>query len=65
MRDEQNSTLSNINISETSGQIAIKLYLKHHWGDGKAALCFELDWIRTLLSMATDSSHRAIMEKKF
>ena len=58
-------TLSNMNISETSGPIAIKLYLKHHWGNGKAALGFELQRIRTLVSMATDSSHRAIMEKMF
>ena len=25
-------TLSNMNISEIRGQIAIKFYLKHHWG---------------------------------
>ena len=31
-------TLLNINISETSGPIADKFYLKHHWGGGKAAL---------------------------
>ena len=35
------STLLNINISETSGPIATKFYLKHHWGGGKAALGFE------------------------
>ena len=34
------STLSNINISETSGPIATSFYLKHHWGWGKAALGF-------------------------
>ena len=28
-------TLLNINISETSGPIATKFYLKHHWGGGK------------------------------
>ena len=55
------STLSNINISETSGPIATKFYLKHHWGGGKAALGFWPDRIGTLLSMATDSSHRVIM----
>ena len=33
-------TLSNMNISETNGSIATKFYLKHHWGGGKAALCF-------------------------
>ena len=30
-------------------------YLKHHWGGGKAAVCFGPDWIGTLVSMATDS----------
>ena len=56
-------TLSNINISETSGPIAIKLYLKHHWGVGKAAQGFGPDQIRTLVSMATYKSHRVIMGK--
>ena len=50
------SLLLNINISETSGPIATKFYLKHHWGGGKDALDFEQDWIGTLVSMATDSS---------
>ena len=31
------STLSDMNISATSRPIAIKFYLKHHWGGGKAA----------------------------
>ena len=48
-------TLSNMNISETSGPIAIKFYLKHHWGGGKAALGFGPDQIGTLVSMATDT----------
>ena len=56
-------TLSNINISEPSGQIEIKFYLKHHWDGGKAALGFGPDRIGTLASMATDSSHRFIMGK--
>ena len=55
------STLSNMNISETSRPITIKFYLKHHWGGGKAARCFGADQIRTLVSMATDSSRRVIM----
>ena len=58
------STLSNMNIYETSRPITIKFYLKHHWGGGKAALCFGADQIRTLVSMATDSSHRVIMGKR-
>ena len=53
-----------MNISETSRPITIKFYLKHHWDGGKAALCFGADQIRTLVSMATDSSHRIIMGKK-
>ena len=57
------STLLNINISETSGPIATKFYLKHHWGGGKAASGFRPDRIGTLVSMATDSSHRVIMGK--
>ena len=58
------STLSNMNISETSRPITIKFYLKHHWGGEKAALGFGADQIRTLVSMATDSSHRVIMGKE-
>ena len=58
------STLSNMNISETSWPITIKFYLKSHWGGEKAALGFGADQIRTLVSMATDSSHRVIMGEK-
>ena len=54
-------TLSNMNISETSRSIAIKFYQKHHWDGGKAALGFGPDRIGTLVSMATNSSHRVIM----
>ena len=57
------STISNMNISATSGPIATKFYLKHHWVGGKAALGFGPDQIRTLVSMATESSHRVIMDK--
>ena len=31
------STLSNMNISETSWPILIKFHLEHHWGGGLAA----------------------------
>ena len=58
------STLSNMNISKTSRPITIKFYLKHHWGGGKAALGLGADQIRTLVSLATDSSHRVIMGKR-
>ena len=57
------STLSNIYISKTSMPNATKFYLKHHLGEGKAVLGFGPDRIRTLVSMATDSSHRVIMGK--
>ena len=52
-----------MNISEASEPIAIKFYLKHHWGGGKAAWGFVADQFRTLVYMATDSSHRVIMGK--
>ena len=55
--------ISNMNISATSGRIANKFYLKHHWVRGKDALGFEPYRISTLVSMATESSHRVIMEK--
>ena len=57
------STLLNINISETCGPIAIKFYLKHHWGRGKAVLGFKEDRIGTLVSMAIDSSNWVITGK--
>ena len=57
------STLSNMNISETGRRIAIKCYIKHHLGGGKAALGFSADQIRNLVYMATDSSHRVIWGK--
>ena len=47
-----------------SRPIAIKFYLKHHLGGGKAAWGFGADRFRTLVSMATDSSQRVITEKK-
>ena len=57
------STLSNMNISETSWPIVFKFHLEHHWGGGLTALGFGLDRIRTLVSMATDSSQWVIMGK--
>ena len=50
-------------FSATSGPIIAKFYLNHHWGGGKAALGFESDWNGTLVSMATDSSHRVTRGK--
>ena len=57
------STFSNLNISAISGPFVTKFYLNHHWGGGKAAVGFGPDRIGTLVSMATDSSHRVIMGK--
>ena len=50
-----------MNISATSGPIAIKFLLKHYLGGEKDAQSFGPDRIRTLVSMETDSSHRVIM----
>ena len=62
-RRRPSSTISNMNISASSGPITMKFYQKHHWDGGKDAEGFGPDWIKTLVSMATDSSHRVIMEK--
>ena len=56
-------SLSNLNISATGWPIGMKFYLKHHWGGVKDSVGFDPDRIRTLVSMATDSSHRVIMGK--
>ena len=56
-------TLSNMNISVTNRLMGMRFYLKHYWGGGKASVGFGPDRIRTLVSMATDSSHRVIMGK--
>ena len=41
----------------------MKFYQKHHWDGGKAALGFWPDRIATLVTMATENSHKLIMEK--
>ena len=46
-----------------NGRSRMKFYLKHHWGGGKASVGFDLDLIRTLVSMATVSSHRVTVGK--
>ena len=51
------------NISQTSWLIEIKFYVKYDFGGGKVASGFGADWIKTLVSVATDSSHRTIMGK--
>ena len=57
------STLSNMNISETSWPFKIKFYLEYHWGGGLTAFGLGLDRIKTLISLATESSHRDIKGK--
>ena len=37
--------------------------MKYVFGGGKVASGFGADWIKTLVSVATDSSHRTIMGK--
>ena len=49
-----------MNISGTCGPIAIKFYLKHHWGGEESTTGFGPDRSRTLVSMATDSSHNLV-----
>ena len=50
-------------MSATSWPIGMNFYLKHHWGGRKASVGFDPDRIRTLVSMATESSHRVITGK--
>ena len=45
-----------------NGRSGMKFYLKHHWAGGKASVGFDLDLIRTLVSMAT-VSHRVTVGK--
>ena len=46
-----------------NGRSRMKFYLKHHWGGGKASVGFDLDLIRTLVSMTTVSSHSVTVGK--
>ena len=46
-----------------NGRSRMKLYLKYHWDGGKASVGFDQDLIRTLVSMATVSSHRVTVGK--
>ena len=41
-----------------NGRSRMKFYLKHHGVGGKASVGFDQNLIRTLVSMATISSHR-------
>ena len=50
-------------MNATSRPIVMKFYLKHHWDGGKASEGFDLDWIKTLVTMATVSSHMVIIGK--
>ena len=46
-----------------NGRSRMISYLKHHWGGGMASVGFDLDLIRTLVSMAIVSSHRVTVGK--
>ena len=46
-----------------NGRSRMKFYLKHHWGGGKSSVGFDLDLIRTLVSMTTVSSHSVTVGK--
>ena len=50
-----------MNISKTSGPIAIQFHLKHQWDRGKDAIYSKQDRTRTVVPTTTDSSHRVIM----
>ena len=52
-----------MNISATSRPNSTKFYLKHHLGGGLTDLGFGPGRIGTLVSMATNSSHKVIMVK--
>ena len=52
-----------MNISKTSGSVAINLYMMHYWGGAKAALGFGSDQIKTLVTMANIAPIRVIMGK--
>ena len=43
----------------------MKFYLNHHSGRRKSSVGFGLDWIRTLVSMATDSSMAIVSMEKW
>ena len=46
-----------------NGRSRMKFYLKPRWGGGKASVGFDLDSIRTVVSMATVFSHRVTVGK--
>ena len=50
-------------FKDQGGPIATEFYLKRLWDMGKPAIGFGPDRIRTLVSMATGSSHKVIMGK--
>ena len=45
------STVSDMNISETSWLFVIKFHLEHRLGRGLTAVGFGLDWSKALVSM--------------
>ena len=62
-RRRRPSTISKKNISKASRPILIKFDVNHNWVGGLMALGFGADFIKIVVSMATDRSHRLIMGK--
>ena len=56
-------TISMKNISEASGPTLIKFYVNHHWVGILTALGFEADYVKLVVSMATDRSEILTMGK--
>ena len=52
-----------LNFGKFATELLPLIDVRNNWGGGKAALGFGPDRIGTLVSMATDSSHRVIMGK--
>ena len=48
---------------KTSWPVLVKFYVQHQWGGGKAELGLWVDWIKTVVVMATKSSYWLIMGK--
>ena len=63
VRRPSSSTISKIFFSETAGLIVLILHIHHLQVGGKNNCVFCFDRIRTLVAMATNASHRLIMEK--
>ena len=50
-------------ISETNEPRAIKFHMTYTFSGTKVSLKYRVEWIKPLVTMATDRSHRVIMAK--